>query len=67
MRGDFVKRNAGDVQSPQDGGHDGIALAVAHGRFRAMGASAMRGFVRADHVLYDLKHVLDAQESDLRL
>jgi UDP-N-acetyl-D-galactosamine dehydrogenase len=55
------------VETPQDGGYDGIVLAVAHDQFKALGANAMRGFGKADHVLYDLKNVLDTQESDLRL
>lgn len=55
------------VQTPQDGGYDGIVLAVAHDQFKVMGADVMRGFGKADHVLYDLKNVLDTQESDLRL
>lgn len=55
------------VQTPQDCGYDGIVLAVAHDRFKAMGGYAMRGFGKADHVLYDLKNVLNVQDSDLRL
>ena len=45
----------------------GIVLAVAHDQFKAIGGKAMRGFGKADHVIYDLKNVLDSQESDLRL
>ncbi|MFU8825808.1 Vi polysaccharide biosynthesis UDP-N-acetylglucosamine C-6 dehydrogenase TviB [Yoonia sp.] len=55
------------VQTPQDCGYDGIVLAVAHDQFKALGADAMRAYGKADHVLYDLKNVLGAQESDLRL
>ncbi|MEM1199521.1 MAG: UDP binding domain-containing protein, partial [Pseudomonadota bacterium] len=55
------------VETPEDGAYDGIVLAVAHDQFRALGADAMRGFGKAAHVLYDLKHVLAPQESDLRL
>ncbi|WPZ31689.1 Vi polysaccharide biosynthesis UDP-N-acetylglucosamine C-6 dehydrogenase TviB (plasmid) [Sulfitobacter sp. OXR-159] len=55
------------VQPHKDGGYDGIVLAVAHEQFKAMGADVIRGFGKADHVLYDLKNVLDTQESDLRL
>ena len=55
------------VQTPQDGGYDGVVLAVAHEQFKAMGADVMRDFGKADHVLYDLKNIFDAQESDLRL
>ena len=55
------------VQTPQAGGYDGIVLAVAHDQFKVLGADIMRGLGKADHVLYDLKNVLEKQESDLRL
>jgi UDP-N-acetyl-D-galactosamine dehydrogenase len=55
------------VQFPQTADYDGIVLAVAHDQFKEMGADVMRSFGKADHVLYDLKNVLDTQESDLRL
>ena len=55
------------VQAPQDGDYDGIVLAVAHEQFKVMGADIMRKFGKAEHVLYDLKNVLDMKESDLRL
>ena len=55
------------VQTPQDGDYDGIILAVAHDQFKEMEAKVMRGFGRANHVLYDLKNVLEMHESDLRL
>jgi UDP-N-acetyl-D-galactosamine dehydrogenase len=55
------------VETPQDNGYDGIVLAVAHDQFKALGADALRGYGKADHVLYDLKNVVAAQESDLRL
>ena len=56
------------IETPQAGAYDGIVLAVAHGAYRDMGAAALRGFGRAEgHVLYDLKHLLPRQESDLRL
>jgi len=32
-----------------------------------MGPHAIRGLGRSAHVLYDLKHVLTSDESDLRL
>lgn len=53
--------------APEPGAYDGIILAVAHGAYRAMGAAVLRSFGSAVHVLYDLKHVLAAPESDLRL
>ncbi len=55
------------VSKPADGAYDGIILAVAHEQFAAMGAAALRALGKPEHVLYDLKYVLAAGESDLRL
>ncbi|GAA6119678.1 Vi polysaccharide biosynthesis UDP-N-acetylglucosamine C-6 dehydrogenase TviB [Acidovorax sp. FG27] len=53
--------------SPATGAYDAIILAVAHGQFRSMGAAAIRALGKPEHVLFDLKYVLAAAESDLRL
>ena len=42
-------------------------LAVAHDAFRAMGAEKIRALGKPDHVLFDLKYILPADQSDLRL
>jgi UDP-N-acetyl-D-galactosamine dehydrogenase len=55
------------IQTPQDSTYDGIILGVAHDQFKEMGSDLMRSLGKVDHVLYDLKNVLDPQESDLRL
>ncbi len=56
------------VAQPQAGVYDGVILAVAHRQFRELGAAGVRRFGReAGHVVYDLKYVLGAGESDLRL
>ena len=47
--------------------YDAIILAVSHYQFKAMGAQAIRHLGKPDHVLYDLKYLLSAEESDLRL
>ena len=49
------------------GTYDGIVLAVAHAQFREMGAAEIRRLGKASHVLYDLKYLLPADASDLRL
>lgn len=50
------------------GTYDAIILAVAHRQFKDdMGAAAIRALCKPIAVLYDLKYVLSAQESDLRL
>ncbi|MER1939317.1 MULTISPECIES: Vi polysaccharide biosynthesis UDP-N-acetylglucosamine C-6 dehydrogenase TviB [unclassified Castellaniella] len=55
------------IDQPAAGAYDGIILAVSHQQFAAMGASALRALGKPEHVLYDLKYVLAADESDLRL
>ncbi|HEY8033840.1 MAG TPA: UDP binding domain-containing protein, partial [Methylocella sp.] len=54
------------VEQPERGAYDAIVLAVAHDQFRELGAS-VRDFGKERHVLYDLKYVLGAAQSDLRL
>lgn len=55
------------VSSPQKAVYDAIVLAVAHSEFRALGASQIRSFGHEGALIYDLKYVLSAEESDLRL
>lgn len=55
------------VAQPQPGTYDGIILAVAHQQFKAMGAAAIHALGKSNHVLYDLKYLLPAADSDLRL
>jgi len=55
------------IAEPAVNNYDGIILAVAHNEFRALGAENIRKHGKAEHVLYDLKYLLSAAESDLRL
>jgi len=55
------------VTEPKAGKYDAIILAVSHEQFVKMGAAEIRKLGKAKHVLYDLKYVLAADESDLRL
>lgn len=55
------------VPSAVNGKYDAIILAVSHHQFVEMGAQAIRALGKPDHVLYDLKYVLSADEADLRL
>jgi len=55
------------VESPETGCYDGIVLAVAHREFADLGAEGIRAFGRPDHILYDLKYILPAEASDIRL
>ncbi|OZI74931.1 Vi polysaccharide biosynthesis UDP-N-acetylglucosamine C-6 dehydrogenase TviB [Bordetella genomosp. 12] len=55
------------VAQPAEGSYDAIILAVSHQQFVDMGAAAIRKLGKPDHVLCDLKYVLTAEASDLRL
>ena len=55
------------IPTPQPNRYDAIVLAVGHRQFAAMGAAAIRALGKPNAVLYDLKYVLTADESDLRL
>lgn len=66
---DEAKREYGisSISSPDADTYDGIIVAVAHQEFAEMGMASIRNFGREDHVLYDLKNILPADQSDLRL
>jgi UDP-N-acetyl-D-galactosamine dehydrogenase len=55
------------IDEPQKGVYDAVVVAVAHKQFAEMGAPALRALGKEDHVLYDLKYVMPAAASDLRL
>lgn len=55
------------VADVEQGVYDGIVLAVGHNQFKDMGATKIRALGKAEHILYDLKYLLTAAESDLRL
>ena len=47
--------------------YDAIILAVAHDQFKAMSSQDFKNLGKAQHVLYDLKYVLDKSETNIRL
>ena len=44
-----------------------FVLAVAHRQFKEMGLQAVRALGKPDHLLYDLKYIYSASETDIRL
>ncbi|MEJ3626151.1 Vi polysaccharide biosynthesis UDP-N-acetylglucosamine C-6 dehydrogenase TviB [Vibrio vulnificus] len=54
-------------EQPKANHYDAIIMAVAHNEFRDMGAEAIRALGKDEHVLYDLKYILDKQNVDMRL
>ena len=61
------KDNINLIENPLPKSYDGVIIAVAHDKFIEMGAKSIRAFGKNTHVLYDLKYILPATESDLRL
>ncbi|WP_297107239.1 Vi polysaccharide biosynthesis UDP-N-acetylglucosamine C-6 dehydrogenase TviB [uncultured Devosia sp.] len=55
------------ITAPQPGQYDAIIIAVAHQEFSRMGPDQIRSLGKPQHLLYDLKYVLAASASDLRL
>ena len=47
--------------------YDAIVIAVAHKQFTEMSIGQVHAFGKRSHVLYDLKYVVPAESSDLRL
>lgn len=55
------------VNEPQSGEYDAVVLAVGHRQFVAMGSDRIRALGKAEHVLFDVKYVLDKEAVDGRL
>lgn len=55
------------VDSLDDGKYDAIILAVSHNEFKKMSIEQIRKPGRKNHVLYDIKYLLPANEVDGRL
>lgn len=47
--------------------YDGIVVAVAHHQFKQMGIDGMKKLAKSEHVIYDLKYIVDAGVADIRL
>ena len=55
------------VEQPEPGKYDAVIIAVAHHQFKAMGITAIRALGKKNHVLYDIKYILPAEDVDGRL
>lgn len=54
-------------EAPKANHYDAIIMAVAHNEFKEMGATAIRALGKEEHILYDLKYILDKKDIDMRL
>ena len=55
------------INHPEEAKYDAILLAVAHNEFKELSPSEIRAFGKKNHVIYDIKYLLDAYEVDGRL
>ena len=59
--------NIKPIDKPIKGKYDAILLAVAHDEFKALTVEQIRDYGKDSHVLYDIKYLIKANESDGRL
>ena len=55
------------TSAPKNNHYDAVILAVAHDQFKILGIEAIKAFGKENHVLYDLKCMLDKNSVDMRL
>tara|TARA_Y100000768_G_scaffold90975_1_gene65566 strand:- start:18179 stop:19447 length:1269 start_codon:yes stop_codon:yes gene_type:complete len=55
------------LNEPEKGKYDAIILAVAHDEFKKLSSEEIRSYGSKNHVLYDIKYLLDQSEVDGRL
>ena len=55
------------VDEPQNDSYDAIIIAVAHDKFREMGAQAIRAFGKSSHIIFDTKYLFAKEDVDGRL
>ncbi len=55
------------ISAPKSGHYDAVIFAVAHKQFKALSADEIKGMMKSEHVIYDLKYMLDKELADIRL
>lgn len=55
------------IDKPVTGGYDAVILAVAHDQFKELDIAILRGYGKEQHILYDIKYILEQKDSDGRL
>jgi len=59
--------NIKPIIKPIKGKYDAIVLAVAHDELKSLSAGQIRSYGKENHILYDIKYLVKANESDGRL
>ena len=55
------------IDYPQEDQYDAIIVAVSHTEFKEMGGALISKFGKKNSILFDLKHIVERQYSNLRL
>ncbi len=55
------------ISAPKSGHYDAVIFAVAHNEFKALSAGEIKALMKENHVIYDLKYMLDKDLADIRL
>ena len=63
----FYEYSIKPIDQPVAGKYDAILLAVAHEEFKQLSLDEIKSFGKDNHVLYDIKYLLDVSEVDGRL
>ena len=55
------------IEAPKQQYYDAIIFAVAHHQFKAMSNNDILALTKNEHIIYDLKYMLDPELADIRL
>jgi UDP-N-acetyl-D-galactosamine dehydrogenase len=55
------------IDRPEEKKYDAIIFAVAHDEFKKLPIDRIRSFGKKNHIIYDIKHILDLNDVDGRL
>jgi len=55
------------IDKPQSAYYNAVIFAVAHNEFKALSSADIKALMKPEHVIYDLKYMLDPQLADIRL
>ena len=55
------------ISAPKSGHYDAVIFAVAHNEFKVLSAGEIKALMKKEHVIYDLKYMLDKDLADIRL
>lgn len=55
------------ISAPKQAHYDAVIFAVAHHQFKVLSADEIKAMMKEEHVIYDLKYMLDKELADIRL